>query len=225
VITEIRERGGTPVMVGGSGLYITAALDGIADIPPIPGEIREELRRELAEEGMPRLRAELATADPQTMARIAFRDTQRTLRALEVWRATKIPLSQWQMQTTMTPWQGVIAGLEPEREVLYGRIDERLEAMFGEGLEEEVKRLLEQGADVEGAALGALGYRHMALYLLGATSREQALRQAKLDSRHYAKRQLTYFRSMGHIRWWSASPDQVATVAPEVAAWFQSESC
>jgi tRNA dimethylallyltransferase len=222
-ILDIRERGGIPVIVGGSGLYISAALDGIADIPPIPGEVREELRRELAEEGMPKLRAELATADPQTMARIAFRDTQRTLRALEVWRATKIPLSQWQMQTTMTPWQGVIAGLEPERDVLYERIDERLDAMFGGGLEEEVKHLLEQGADVEGAALGALGYRHMALYLMGATSREQALRQAKLDSRHYAKRQLTYFRSMGHIRWWSIHPDKVATIAPEVYTWFKSE--
>ncbi len=224
VIMEIRERGGIPVIVGGSGLYISAALDGIADIPPIPGEVREELRRELAEEGMPRLRAELATADPQTMARIAFRDTQRTLRALEVWRATKIPLSQWQMQTTMTPWQGIIAGLEPERAILYERIDERLDAMFSGGLEEEVKHLLEQGADVEGAALGALGYRHMALFVMGATSREQALRQAKLDSRHYAKRQLTYFRSMGHIHWWSVNPDMVATIAPEVAAWFKSES-
>jgi tRNA dimethylallyltransferase len=77
---------------------------------------------------------------------------------------------------------------------------------------------------VEGAALGALGYRHMALYVLGATSREQALRQAKLDSRHYAKRQLTYFHSLGHIRWWSIHPDKVASIAPEVAGWFQNES-
>ena len=224
LIAEIQQRSGVPFLVGGSGLYLTATLQGIAEMPEIPSQIRDVLKRELAEKGLNALRIELAQVDPIAAARIAPRDAQRTLRALEVWRSSGITLTDWQQNSTMVPLQAVIAGLEPTREALYAQIDDRLDNMFNRGLEAEVRWLLDNGADIEGPALGALGYRHMALYILGVWSREQALRQAKLDTRHYAKRQLTYLHGIEHIRWWSIRPEETHKQVFEMASWFRSEA-
>jgi tRNA dimethylallyltransferase len=224
VIKTIQNEGGIPLIVGGSGLYVSAALEGIAEMPEIPQSTRDLLDVDLKEKGLAELRRELAEVDPPATARIAPRDVQRTLRALEVFRATGIPLTEWQRRSAPDPIPSVIAGLEPPREALYNRIDERLEAIFNGGLEEEVQLLLKMGLGMDTPVLGALGYRHYAMYLLGLCSREQALRQAKLDTRHYAKRQMTYFRSMGGIKWFSSLPEDSVSLAGDLAEWYKHEA-
>jgi tRNA dimethylallyltransferase len=205
-IAEIRRRGNVPVVVGGSGLYLRALFEGISPVPPGDPEIRDELRRRLAEEGLAALSAELARVDPQTAARLAPGDTQRVLRALEVARVSGRPLSAWVAEQPFGTQRiaALRVGLTLPRSVLYDRIAGRVARMVEVGWVEEVARLLAQGLDPGVPAFQAIGYRQIVRYLAGEQSLDQAIGETVKATRRFAKRQETWFRREPDVTWFTA---------------------
>ena len=206
-VTEITRRGKTPVVVGGTGLYIKALLSGLFRSDARDPVIRDRLRAELQARGSAAMHARLARCDPQTAARLHPNDAVRILRAIEVFEATGRPISALQQEHrfTDTPFRALCIGLFIEREALYRRIDRRVEAMVAAGLEEEVRTLLAKGYGPELKSMQSIGYCHMAALIAGAVEREECLRTLKRDTRRFAKRQMTWFRAYPDIRW--AAPE------------------
>lgn len=205
VIREIFARGRLPLLVGGSGLYLRALLEGISPIPETSPEIRAGLRRRLETEGLEVLRSELMERDPVTAERLRPGDTQRTLRALEVVLSTGRCLSSWLAENPSgrgSP-ESVRVGLTLPRDVLYDRISERVRRMVGAGWVEEVENLLGQGLSPELPAFQAIGYRQLAAHLRGESGLEEALTAIEKATRRYAKRQQTWFRRERAVSWFS----------------------
>lgn len=202
----IQERGSVPIVVGGSGLYLRALFEGISPIPPGNPEVRSELQRALAEEGLPALAAELARVDPETAARLGAGDTQRILRALEVARVSGRPLSSWIREQPFGTQRinAVRVGLTLPRTVLYDRIVGRVARMVERGWVEEVARLLAWGLDPGLPAFQAIGYRQLVRHLEGEWSLEQAIGETVKATRRFAKRQETWFRREPDVTWFSA---------------------
>jgi tRNA dimethylallyltransferase len=196
VLAEIAERGRPAIVVGGTGLYLRALTQGLADIPPVPAEIRAEIHARFDHLGEDAFRLELAKIDPAAAARIAPGDRQRLTRALEVHAATDKPLSQWQGEagaiSVSSNWRGLV--IEPPRQELYRRCDARLVAMVRNGALDEVRRLMARDLAPTNPILKALGVAPFAAHLRGELTVAQALVQAQTDTRRYAKRQLTWFR-------------------------------
>lgn len=195
-LEQIRARGRSAVMVGGTGLYFKALTEGLADIPAVPASVRETtgaLYDRLGEAGF---RDELRRRDPAAEGRIYPGDRQRLVRALEVHEATGTPLSEWQAATAppLEPgiWQA--AALEPPREALYARCDARLQSMLGEGALDEVRALVARGLDPQLPAMKAVGLRELARHLSGELTLAEALALAQRETRRYAKRQTTWMR-------------------------------
>jgi tRNA dimethylallyltransferase len=197
VLAEIAARGRLAIVVGGTGLYFRALTVGLAEIPAVPAAVRAESAALHDMIGEAAFRERLAAVDPRAAARIAPGDRQRLTRAFEVHAATGRPLSHWRAATTpaLPPgaWRGLV--VEPPRETLYDRCDARLAAMIEAGALEEVARLLARGLDPRLPAMKALGVVPFAAHLRGETPMEAALARARQDTRHYAKRQLTWFRN------------------------------
>jgi tRNA dimethylallyltransferase len=167
--------------------------------------IREILLKMCTKQGKRALYDLLISVDPETSERLHPNDTFRVIRALEVYNQTGIPISMWQKRhksDTRQKFSYKKIGLIRPRKELYDRIDTRAEAMLRAGLLREVKGLLNKGYSCHLKPLQSLGYRHMILYLKGAVSFDEAVRQLKRDTRHYAKRQLTWFRTDPEIRWY-----------------------
>ncbi len=203
---EIRGRGKTPIVVGGSGLYLRALFEGMSPVPPGDPEIRSGLRERLVQEGLPALVAELERVDPATAARLAPGDTQRVLRALEVARVSGRPLSSW---ITEQPFgtQRIAAlriGLTLPRSILYDRLSGRVARMVEEGWVEEVAQLLAQGLDPGLPAFQAIGYRQLIRHLKGEWSLDDAVADTVKATRRFAKRQETWFRREPGVTWFSA---------------------
>jgi tRNA dimethylallyltransferase len=200
-----------PIFVGGTGLYFKALTHGLSAVPPIPADIRAKVRARLATEGSHALHAELSRRDAATAARLGPADRSRVVRALEVIEATGRSLTQWHAEGTsalLDPRQVLTAFLTPERNELYRRIDARFEVMLGAGALEEVRALAARNLDPHLPAMKAHGVPWLARYLAGEITLEIAAERAKQDTRHYAKRQFTWFRHQ--LPEWSH-------VAPEVA--------
>ena len=186
------------VMTGGSMFYIDAVCHGIDDIPAASPELRERLTRE-AEADLPALVEQLRARDPETCEEIDTSNPQRVIRALEVCLTTGKPFSSFKKrEPKRRDFEIVKIGLERPREQLYARIDARVDAMMEAGLLEEVKRLLPLR---NYPALRTVGYEELFDYLDGKTSLEEAVRLIKRNTRHYAKRQLTWWRRDGDIKW------------------------
>lgn len=189
---------GTPVVLcGGTGLYFTAATQGVSDIPPVPDATRAAVRAEL--EGLPphEIYARLRALDPLTAARLKPSDPQRLTRALEVLRATGRPLAGFQdarQPPALAPgsWRGVFLGVE--REALYGRINRRFEAMMAAGALDEACALAARGLDPALPAMRAHGVPGLIAHLRGETTLAEAVARGQADTRHYAKRQFTWAR-------------------------------
>ncbi len=197
VLADIAARRRPAFVVGGTGLYFRALTHGLAETPQIPAVARAESQSLYDDLGETDFRARLATADAAAAARIAPGDRQRLTRALEVHLATGRSLSDWQAATTPTlpaaTWRGLV--LEPHRAALYDRCDSRLVAMIDHGALDEVARLAARDLDPRLPAMKALGVVPFAAQLKGELSPAAALTQAQADTRHYAKRQLTWFRN------------------------------
>ncbi|MDI3279955.1 MAG: tRNA (adenosine(37)-N6)-dimethylallyltransferase MiaA [Bacillota bacterium] len=204
VIREIHARGRLPILVGGTGLYVRAVVDG--GLFPDPGphpEIRERLRREAEERGYQHLYERLAEVDPEAAARLHPRDLRRVIRALEVYEATGQPISllQKRWRSEKPRYDAVFFGLTMDRARLYCRIEERVERQFARGLVREVEALWRAGYFRRGTARQALGYKEILGYLEGQYDLETAKRILKAATRHYAKRQYTWFRRDARITW------------------------
>jgi tRNA dimethylallyltransferase len=209
-IEEIESRGNVAILVGGTGFYLRALTDGLFEGPVVPASLRERLKDRLTRVGPERLHRLLARLDPLTAHRLAPRDSSRVIRALEVRLSTGRPLSTLHSEIPPAPPSRDIAdrvrifALSPPREALYARIDLRADRMFAAGLVEEVRDLLAEGVPRDAKAFGAHGYRRVVEYLFGERSLESAIEQTKLDTRHYAKRQGTWWRGTPGVRWVSA---------------------
>lgn len=202
---EITSRGHLPLIAGGTGLYIKALVDGLFPGPGRNPALRAALEATAQEEGLDSLFRRLQTIDPEYAQKIRSRDRVRIIRALEVHAATGLPISE-HFRRTESPVRGrnvLRLGLRLERDALYRRIDDRVEQMFERGLVEEVRGLLERGVAENAPPFRALGYSHVLRLLRGEVSREEAVASTKADTRHYAKRQTTWFRKMEDVAWFS----------------------
>jgi len=206
VIAEIERSHGIAVVVGGSGLYLRALLDGLSPIPAVQPSVREDLRQRLQRQGLPALLEELRDVDPASAARLRPGDTQRVLRALEVSISTGRPLSAWISDRPVGEpgLEAVRVGLTLERSLLYDRVAHRVHRMIEAGWVEEVEQLLSQGLSPHLPAFQAIGYRQLAAHLTGELSLEDAIEETIRATRRFAKRQLTWFRKEKEITWFSA---------------------
>jgi tRNA dimethylallyltransferase len=207
LLAELRSQGAVPILVGGTGLYFRALLEGIADVPPIPPEVRERWAEEHAFRGTEGLHAVLGERDAVTAQGIRPSDPQRILRALEVLDATGRSLRQWQAESSpplIDRDEAMRVVLDPDRAVLGERIARRFDAMIEAGALDEVRALLELGLPPDLPASKAIGVRELAAVLRGETSLADASAAAKLQTRRYAKRQLTWFRNQ--MRDWERLP-------------------
>jgi len=206
---EIASRGHLPLIAGGTGLYIKALVDGLFPGPGRDPAVRASLEAEAREEGLDPLFRRLQTVDPEYARKVRSHDRIRIIRALEVHAATGRPISE-HFRRTESPVKGrniLRLGLKLERDALYRRIDDRVERMFARGLVEEVRGLVERGVAEDAPPFHALGYNHVLRLLRGEIGREEAISSTKIDTRHYAKRQMTWFRKMDGVAWFS--PDDV----------------
>jgi len=205
-IAEIHGRGKLPFLVGGTGLYVESVCYGY-DFQGDSGDeaLRERLRQYALEHGEQALHDRLASVDPASAARIHPRDVRRVVRALEVWETTGRTLSESQAQqrgdSKPSPYRLCLIGLTMDRAVLYRRIDERVDAMLKEGLAREVRSLLEAGIPRTAVSMQGLGYKEIAAYLQGEMDEAAAIATLKRDTRHFAKRQLSWFRHMKELVW------------------------
>jgi tRNA dimethylallyltransferase len=197
-LADAEMSGRVPIFVGGTGLYFRALTRGLAAVPPIPGEIRDALRTRLAQEGPQPLHAELHKRDPLSAARLMPGDGVRIVRALEVLASTGRSLPDWHrcgMRPLIDPEQAAAVFLASDRSQLYGRIDARFDAMIAAGALEEVRALEARGLDPLLPAMKAHGVPWLRRHLLGEITLADAVVEAKKDTRHYSKRQLTWFRN------------------------------
>ncbi|OAQ20937.1 tRNA (adenosine(37)-N6)-dimethylallyltransferase MiaA [Thermosulfurimonas dismutans] len=215
VIDEITARGHLPILVGGTGLYLKALLHGLFPVE-VPEELRARLKERLEQEGLSLLYEELKKVDPEAAAKIHPHDGVRILRALEVYYATGRPFSALAREHAFASRRYLVlkVGLTLPREELYRRLEARVDRMLSEGLLEEVKELLARGYSPTLKPLQSIGYRHMIAYLQGKLSFEEAVRLMKRDTRHYAKRQLTWFRADPEIVWFQ--PNEKEQIAHKV---------
>jgi tRNA dimethylallyltransferase len=203
-IKEIEFRKHTAILVGGTGFYLRALVKPLFEGPPTDPAIRQRLTGLRDRHGAPHLHKILERVDPQAAANLSPRDWLRAMRALEVYYQTGRRISDSQPATPPAPELAArirVVALNPPRDVLYAKINRRADEMFDNGLVEEVESLISSGVPINAKAFQAHGYRRVVEYLQGNRSREDALNQMKLDTRHYAKRQLSWWRAWPGVKW------------------------
>jgi len=210
-IREIEARGHYPVLVGGTGFYLRALMRPLFEGPETHPGLRNRLVALRDERGAEHLHRILSRVDAQAAKAISPRDWTRTMRALEVYFQTGRRISEARADAPSPPEFAArirVIALNPPRDELYARINARAERMFASGLVEEVESLIASGVPASAKAFGAHGYRRVVEYLEGKRSREDALNQMKLDTRHYAKRQISWWRSWPDVKWIDRFGDQ-----------------
>jgi len=201
VIVSIQQRGAIPLLVGGSGLYVSAVLYEF-DFPGTDKKIREQLEQRLNTEGIEALQAELADKDPLAAAAIDPRNTRRVLRALEVIALTGKPFGAG-LDAEQRPWQEnyVIVGLEVPRDELVTTLDQRVDSMWDSGFVEEVVGLIPKGLPEGVTSSRAIGYQQVLAFLAGEMSEAEAIEETKSLTRRYARRQVSWFKRNTHTVW------------------------
>ncbi|TKS64030.1 MAG: tRNA dimethylallyltransferase [Nitrospira sp.] len=192
-----------PLVVGGTGLYVRTLLKGLCDAPQSDPIMRAALRQEAMDQGYDRLYARLVDVDPVAAARLHPRDESKVIRALEVYQLSGRRMSEFQQEHGFAerPFVTLIIGLNRDRDALYRRIEERIDWQLAHGLIEETKQLLAQGCQRDSAAMKGLGYRQVAEHLVGEYDVVEMVRRFKRDTRHFSKRQMTWFRKEPGIQW------------------------
>ena len=205
-IAAIRERGRTPLVVGGATLYLHALQEGLADIPDVEDAVRDRLEDRLEEEGPEALYDELKEVDPAQAEAADPTKTQRVLRALEVYHGTGKPLSHYHEQQPEPPFTYTTVVLNRDRERLYERINRRVDRMLEDGLLDEVRAVMEiDGVALDEPPLSTIGYREPIQHLRGEMDYDEMVRLVKRNTRRYAKRQLTWFRRYDDYTWVDAA--------------------
>ncbi len=216
-ISRLHRQSLLPLVIGGTGLYIRALLRGLCPGPPANWVIRNELAQEAKTQGPGFLYEKLQQVDPDLAQRLHPNDQPKIQRALEVYRILGTPLSVAHQQHRFedTPYPSLLVGLTMDRQALYRRIETRVEWEIHKGLVQETQSLMEQGYHRELGSMKGLGYRQFSGYLAGEYSYEEAVRLLKRDTRHFAKRQMTWFQKEPGIHWITLEesdiPDRAAT--------------
>ncbi|MBN2303236.1 MAG: tRNA (adenosine(37)-N6)-dimethylallyltransferase MiaA [Anaerolineae bacterium] len=220
-IDAIHARGRLPLLVGGTGQYITAVIEGwgIPEVPPNP-DTRADLETFVEKHGARALHDRLRTADPDAAARIDYRNVRRVIRALEVYQETGTPISVLQRKSP-PPYRMLYLGLTMPRETLYARIDARIDHMIEAGLLDEVRTLLDAGYTWECPALSGLGYGQWRDFLAGEATEDDVITAIRRETRAFARRQYTWFN--GHdpgLRWFNMTQITPAVVIQVVRDWL-----
>jgi len=202
VLDEIKLRGKLPIVVGGTGLYLRALLEGLAPGPQRSEEIREELRERVERNGAGHLHKILTRLDPAAAVRIHPNDASKLIRAVEVCLTARQPMTEMWKQGAepLAGFRVLRVGLDPDREALYRRINARATQMVECGLIEETRALYEKYGEAA-RPLGSLGYKQAVQFIRGEITRDEAIAAAQQGHRNYAKRQMTWFRREPGVRW------------------------
>jgi tRNA dimethylallyltransferase len=210
-ITEITGRGCVPIAVGGSGFYLRALLEGLPELPSRSLELRAGLK--VREERRPgSLHRLLTRLEPGAVSRIHSRDLQKTIRALEIRLLTHSGIPARETAEPLRGYRILQIGLHADRSELVKRLNARVEAMFAGGLIEEVRALLEHGATGDEKPFESLGYRQALQYIRGQATIEQAILSTQIETRQYAKRQMTWFARDARVHWLAGFGDDPAIV-------------
>ncbi|MBL0700167.1 MAG: tRNA (adenosine(37)-N6)-dimethylallyltransferase MiaA [Desulfosarcina sp.] len=203
IIAELCKKDVLPFVVGGTGFYIKALLHGLFRARPADQKILIRLKEEAIKFGSSALHSRLEEIDPDAAHKIHSNDTFRIVRALETFESTGKKISEYQKEHNFreNPFDVLKIGLAVDRNLLYERINRRVDLMLESGFVDEVKRLLEKGYNEKLKAMQSIGYRHLVEFIRGAVSWEESVRLIKRDTRRYAKRQLTWFNADPEIIW------------------------
>ncbi len=224
-IAAIHARGNLPLLVGGTGQYVRAVVEGwrVPRVPPDPA-LRADLEAQAGREGAAALHARLAQLDPVAAQRIDFRNVRRVIRALEVCLVTGRPISE-QQGRQKPPYRLLQIGLTMERQALYARADRRVEAMMAAGLADEVRRLVEAGYGWELPAMSGLGYGQFKPYLEGQATLEEVAAEIKRATRGFIRRQYNWFRlDNPAIHWFDVAETAVEEIEALVSAWLKEQN-
>lgn len=209
-IERLYRAGRLPFVVGGTGLYIRTLVRGLCPAPQADPYVRADLKKLRDDRGRDGLYAELMRVDQKTAARLHPNDESKVLRALEVYRLSGRPLSAVQAEHKFheTPFSALLIGLERRKETLYRRIEERIDWQLAHGMVEETRLLLGQGFGLELGSMKGLGYRQVGAYLANECDYAEMVRRFKRDTRRFAKRQMTWFRSEPGVAWLSIEDNE-----------------
>lgn len=224
VLGDLRARRRVPILTVGTGLYLRALLEGLADVPQRSEELRVRLRASAAEHGAGYLHLLLARLDAEAAGKIAAADEQKLIRAIEVCVLTRRPVSEVHRsgRTPLVGWRALKIGLRPAREVLYERIHARTDAMLERGWMEEVRGLIASGLPENAKPFDFIGYRELREVLRGEKKVEAARTAIQQATRQYAKRQLTWFRKDAGIHWLDGFGDE-PRVQDEAREWLRQQ--
>jgi tRNA dimethylallyltransferase len=205
-IAEIHKKGNLPILIGGTGLYIRAVTEhyNFTGIKGDPG-FRQKLQQEAAVKGPAHLYQRLSAVDPEAAGKLHCNDTRRIIRALEVFHHTGQPISSFYNRSSSPIYKLAMFGLILERNLLYQRIEQRVDEMIAKGLVEEVRGLLGKSYGSELTSMQGLGYKEIVSYLTGEINYDQAVYLLKRNTRRFAKRQLTWFRNDRRLKWLDVS--------------------
>ncbi len=220
-VMQLYQRGVRPFVVGGTGLYIKALLQGLFRSNPADPQIRERLLQEAAENGSSRLYERLQQVDPDTADRLHPNDSYRIVRALETIESTGRSISEHQQGHGFAdePFDAIKIGLQMDRRMLYDRIDRRVDLMIAAGLPDEVQALLGMGYTADLKSMQSIGYRHMVAFIEGRLPRDECIRTLKRDTRRFAKRQFTWFSADKDIIW--QTPDTFNHISDRVVKFLK----
>ncbi len=224
-INEILARKKIPIIVGGTGLYISSLVDNVQFTEADKNEeVREALKRELEEKGADYMHAQLSALDPESAEAIHPNNTKRVLRALEIFKTTGKTRTQQEEVSKLekSPYDFCLVALSCERELLYERINKRVDIMERLGLFDEVRGLLEEGISPDAQAMQGIGYKEAVLLVKGEITEEESIELIKKNSRNYAKRQLTWFRR-GNYRWFDCLSENLYQEVKDYIGEFLNE--
>lgn len=218
-IHKINRQLKTPIILGGTSLYIRALVDGMIDVPEAPDDIKKQIQTDIKEKGLEHCYQQLKALDPETASKLHPNDISRIVRALEVFLTTgqSIKNLQKKHQFQKRRYKTFFIGLNWDREVLYQRINERVVIMVNNGLLDETQNLLDQGYGKDLPALNSIGYRQAVLHLNGRLSKKEMVADIQQKTRRYAKKQMTWYRKNPEIKWLEGN-----TLTPNMVAELNS---